>query len=42
MLHGNKEWVSTKEVEIHSLLGILALALTAVVVGIPLGNLLFQ
>lgn len=42
MLHGNKEWVSTKEVELHSLLGILALALTAVVVGIPLGNLIFQ
>ncbi|MDO4275840.1 MAG: SLC13 family permease [Eubacteriales bacterium] len=42
MLHGNKEWVSTKEAEIHSLLGIAALALAAVLVGIPLGGIIFR
>ncbi len=41
MLHGNKEWVSTKEVELHSLLGIAALALMVILVGIPFGNIIF-
>ena len=42
MLHGNKEWIGTKDVEKHSLLGILALALAAVFVGIPLGAVIFH
>ena len=42
MLHGNKEWVTTKEVELHSLVGIAALALMVIVVGIPLGNVIFS
>lgn len=42
MLHGNKEWVSTKEVELHSLLGIAALALMVILVGIPFGNIIFH
>ena len=42
MLHGNKEWVSTKDAEISSLLGIAALLITVIVVGIPVGGLLFS
>jgi len=42
MLHGNKEWVSTKEAEIFSLLGIAALLITVVAVGIPVGGLIFS
>ena len=42
MLHGNKEWVSTKDAEIFSLLGIAALLITVIVVGIPVGGLLFS
>ena len=41
MLHGNKEWVTTAEAEKHSLLGIAALALAAILVGIPLGGMIF-
>lgn len=42
MLHGNKEWVSTKDAEIFSLLGIAALLITVIAVGIPVGGLLFS
>ena len=42
MMHGNKEWVSTKEVEKHALLGILAILLVTFAVGIPLGAALFK
>ena len=42
MLHGNKEWVNTKEAVSRSLFGLLALALTAVIVGIPLGSIVFK
>lgn len=41
MLHGNKEWVSTKDAEIFSLLGIAALLITVIAVGIPVGGLIF-
>ena len=42
MLHGNKEWVSTKDADIFSLLGIAALLITVIAVGIPVGGLLFS
>ena len=42
MLHGNKEWVSTKEIEVHSLLGIASLALSALLIGIPFGSWIFK
>ena len=42
MLHGNKEWISTKDAEIFSLLGMAALFITVVLVGIPVGTMLFK
>lgn len=42
MLHGNKEWISTKDAEIFSLLGMAALFITVALVGIPVGTLLFK
>ncbi|MCD8362076.1 MAG: hypothetical protein LUC98_03775 [Lachnospiraceae bacterium] len=42
MLHGNKEWVSTKEAVLHSLVGIGAIAVVAICIGIPLGTMIFQ
>ena len=42
MLHGNKEWISTKDAEIFSLLGMAALFITVALVGIPVGTMLFK
>ncbi|MGN0266661.1 MAG: SLC13 family permease [Lachnospiraceae bacterium] len=42
MLHGNKEWVNTKEVVLHSLLFIACLLIVGSVIGIPFGNIIFK
>jgi di/tricarboxylate transporter len=41
MLYSNKEWLATKDVVKYSLLGIIAMAITAICVGIPVGTLIF-
>lgn len=40
LTHGNKEWITTKEVMLNSLTGIAALAISTVIIGIPLANLI--
>lgn len=42
LLHGNKEWVSSKNAVLYSLLGIAALLGMAIIVGIPLGTAIFK
>lgn len=40
LTHGNKDWISSKEIMLHSLVGILALGITTVIVGVPLANII--
>ncbi len=40
VMHGNKEWLTTKDIMIFSLIGLLAVAITVLVIGIPLGNMM--
>lgn len=40
LTHGNKDWISSKEVMLHSLVGILALGITTVIIGVPLANVM--
>lgn len=42
LLAGNKDWVSTKDIVLQSLIGILAALIGVALIGIPLGNILFQ
>lgn len=41
MMHSNKEWINTGEIVRYSLLGLGSILLTAIVVGIPVGGIIF-
>ncbi len=40
LMHGNKEWLTTKDIMVYSLLSLLAVVITILVIGIPLGNVM--